>query len=63
MNATRRCVMEAMLEFYNKTHINCQDVEAEIINAHGECEAASGLCSASLLQDNNHVFEDIYGVK
>ncbi|ELT93371.1 hypothetical protein CAPTEDRAFT_227571 [Capitella teleta] len=62
VNATRKCAMAAMLEFYNDDNVNCQDVEAEMIEAHGECEAQNGLCSASLLQNNNHVFEDIYGV-
>ncbi|ELU00177.1 hypothetical protein CAPTEDRAFT_220807 [Capitella teleta] len=62
INGTRKCVMEAMLEFYNEEHVNCQDVSEEMKDAHGRCGAENGICSLPLLHNNKHVLTDIYGV-
>jgi hypothetical protein len=58
---TRVCSMTKMLEFYREEHINCHDVEQEMQERHGECEAEHGVCDHNLITDNREVLMDIYG--
>lgn len=62
VNNTRKCAMDKMLEFYEATHINCEDVQAEMKDNHGRCEADHGLCDSNLLTENKEAFRNIYGV-
>lgn len=52
--------MTAMLEFYEAQHINCEDVEAEMKEAHAECEVEHGICDPNMLMDNKEVIHDVY---
>ena len=52
--------MTAMLENYNASHVNCEDVEAEAKISHSACERQHGICDVSMLLANQERFKAIY---
>lgn len=60
ISGTRRCSMMAMLEHYNASHVNCEDVEAEAKMSHSICERQHGICDISMLMANKERIRAIY---
>ena len=55
--------MQAMLRYYRRQHIICDDVEDDMKEAHAQCEEDHGVCSGNMLLDNKEVLMDIYKIR